>query len=679
MPKLRLTGPNGEVKTISVSEVPNEQQMNEIIGKVFDTSQAQPTQQVQPATTSGTPQIQQPVDEFTRTEKIVAGSVPVVSGIAGSLKGAAVGASLGSAFPVVGTAIGGIAGAAIGGAITSAGGRFLADSLEDYFGGEERTSEEKLKRAGKEALFSAGADILLPVVGKAVKGTVLKGARHLGKEVKTLKGLQRMSRKIGLAKKNVSNKMKEINIDIGKAKTALNDAVVKEKQSAAIGIAKKGVEQKAKAEFTEASLNKALSKTATIIDSESSSVAKKMATASNKALKSLGLEYDKVERAFGSKFTKLSDVVGEVDQLAKSNDPLIFQSMAPVKKVADVLSGKRKFIVKDAIALRRSLSGTIRKLYSRGGEASGALADNLSAILTKVDDKLDIATSGATTALNSNYKNTINLAKANSLFKDDLLRAGNAGIKNAEDIIKTDLKSFKSAAETAGKDFFRVDPKEAKVAIEAGESIFNIGQKQILKLTNQSNVLRQTGLKPMVELADSIDASLVKIAKGSVNRGLIKKNLKNIGIPDGLSTELSKEIEERLLKDSPLAGLTAKKLKLQERAAKLSVKDLKTETKLSELTGVKDVYRDLLGLYIGANTAGGVLTSVGLKKIGVPILAAANLVSLARISPSVANSIEPMIAKFVQSALSGPSGKKEIVKQLLQDITFQLDEAKKSE
>ena len=35
MPKLKLTGPNGEIKTVSVSEVPNESQMQEIISNVF--------------------------------------------------------------------------------------------------------------------------------------------------------------------------------------------------------------------------------------------------------------------------------------------------------------------------------------------------------------------------------------------------------------------------------------------------------------------------------------------------------------------------------------------------------------------------------------------------------------------------------------------------------------------
>ena len=35
MPKIRLTGPNGEVKTVSVSEIPNESQLQEIISTVF--------------------------------------------------------------------------------------------------------------------------------------------------------------------------------------------------------------------------------------------------------------------------------------------------------------------------------------------------------------------------------------------------------------------------------------------------------------------------------------------------------------------------------------------------------------------------------------------------------------------------------------------------------------------
>jgi len=35
MPRIRLTGPNGEVKTVRVSEVPNDAQMNELSTKIF--------------------------------------------------------------------------------------------------------------------------------------------------------------------------------------------------------------------------------------------------------------------------------------------------------------------------------------------------------------------------------------------------------------------------------------------------------------------------------------------------------------------------------------------------------------------------------------------------------------------------------------------------------------------
>jgi len=58
MPRLRLTGPNGEVKTIRVSEVPDDAQMQEIVRKVF-----------------GDTQVQQPVDTQSQSISEPTGSI----------------------------------------------------------------------------------------------------------------------------------------------------------------------------------------------------------------------------------------------------------------------------------------------------------------------------------------------------------------------------------------------------------------------------------------------------------------------------------------------------------------------------------------------------------------------------------------------------------------------------
>jgi len=58
MPRLKLTGPNGEVKIVNVSEVPDEQQMQQIVGRVFgeqSSSAADETRAIQP------PQVDQPL------------------------------------------------------------------------------------------------------------------------------------------------------------------------------------------------------------------------------------------------------------------------------------------------------------------------------------------------------------------------------------------------------------------------------------------------------------------------------------------------------------------------------------------------------------------------------------------------------------------------------------------
>jgi hypothetical protein len=280
------------------------------------------------------------VNEFTLPEKLLSQTaVPIAGGIGGSLAGASTGAAIGTALlPGVGTAIGAGIGAIAGGAAGSAGGQALGDFIEPILGGKKRTGEEIKERALREAKTSAKIDAAFFGAGSIIKGgsKLLKG---VSKEVIELKALKNIAKKSDLNQKKLGLKLIKIKSDA-------KDASIKIKN-----------EFKTKKEFSEAISNKALNKLATFSDKEVTKLSKSLAQSSNKAQRSLGLEYDKIDKAFGKEPINIDSAVANLDGLSKSKDQLIFQSMTPISGLVEKLKSKTKnLVLKDAIALRRSLS-----------------------------------------------------------------------------------------------------------------------------------------------------------------------------------------------------------------------------------------------------------------------------------------------------------------------------------
>jgi len=585
-------------------------------------------------------------DPFTNTEKFISGSAPVVSGIAGSIAGASLGTAI---APGLGTLIG----AAAGGAISSGAGRFLGDSLQDFFGGEEFSGKEKLKRAALESSFSIVADTATFGAGKLLKGPILKGVKSLAKKHQVFSTIPK---KLALSKKVVQSELDGLGRSINSAKLKLAEAFKKLPPAASPSTAP---------------LEGAINKLTTIVDSESAIAAKKIANASNKSLKTIGLGYDSIEKEFGKRSIDLSNDINGLSRLVDSTDPIIFQSMKPIENILKKLDVNKPITVKNSIALNRALKSQVRKLYNRGGEASGALAENLSDTVNGISLKLNQVTDGATSALDKQYREAINLTKSNSLFRDDLLKAGNAGLQNVEDILQADIKTLVKNAETSGSKFFKVNPKNALKAIQSGESVFDIGSKQTLKLINQSKILRNTGIDELVGLADEIDSSLIKVTTSAIERSKIKKDLIAVGVNKDEAIKLSEFVEKSLKSTPDYAKLLSRKSVLESR--KGSIK--KAEGKVAKIAldlgqgGFLDPSKDMLGLFIAGNSAGAVLTSVGLGQAGIPVMAAINLAGLAKWSPQVANTLTPIVKQFSEGALS-TGVKSEAAKQILQDLSF---------
>jgi len=119
------------------------------------------------------------VNEYTFGEKALVKTVEYGLPIAGGILGVA----------------GGIPGIIAGGAAGAAGGRIIADNLEEAFGGEEREAEEILKRAGTDAIvdaaftvgtFGAGKALRVTGLDKPIKAAASKVFRPISNAVKKL-------------------------------------------------------------------------------------------------------------------------------------------------------------------------------------------------------------------------------------------------------------------------------------------------------------------------------------------------------------------------------------------------------------------------------------------------------------------------------------------------------------
>ena len=234
-------------------------------------------------------------------------------------------------------------------------------------------------------------------------------------------------------------------------------------------------------------------------------------------------------------------------------------------------------------------------------------------------------------------------------FRDDLARAGNAGLQNAEDIVRINLKSLQDDAAKSGDNFFRVEPKKALAAARKGETIFNLGSQKALKLTNQSKVLRASKVPEMVEMADSIDKSLIRAARATVSKSNIKQSLKTLGADDKIASELSSELEKKVLKQSELKLLF--------------------DVKLSELAKSSKISEDLLGIYIAGNSIAA-FTSAPFSNA---IRASLNLFSLRKWAPVVADTVDPILTDFINATLRSPTVKNETVKQMLQTMLVDIN------
>jgi len=568
----------------------------------------------------------EPVEDFTTTEKVISESAPILGGLLGSVSGAAQGAAIGSAVPVLGTAVGGVAGAIIGGAIGSGGGRALGDVMEAHFGGKDRPGSEIMKRSAREAGMSALIDVPLLGLGAAAKA-VRPAVRGLSKNVRASRLLKQSNQRVINNKAKVQLKLDMINKEVSDANKAIKkDHAIKKAMS-------------------EGRADKALGKIGIILDKEVTKVSKEIAGASNQALKELGKEYDLIGEQFGRNTIELKDTIVGLNKLSKSNDPVIFQSMSKVKGLIKTLNAKKNgHTVNDAIALRRQITAQERKLYNSGGEVSGALAETLSEIRSVLDSKLSDSTFGLSGKLAERYKETINLAKSNKLFRGDLLKAGNLGMRNAEDIVQADIKGMLRESERVGDSFLKVGHKQALEIAQSGESIFDISNKSVLKIANQSKILRASKVPDMIKLADSIDESMINIARGQISKSNIKKSLKSIGQPEMVSNDLADVLESRLLKLKNL--------------------DVKQKDKLLKMGADRDVANSLLGTYIAGDTAARVLPGA----VGKSIQGAVNLLAIKKWAPITADVLDPILEKYSKSLLSVPSFKNEALRQMMQTV-----------
>lgn len=578
-----------------------------------------------PPTPEGFPE---PPDEFTTGEKVLAGAMPIVGGIAGSLKGAAIG--LATAGPP-----GALVGTVIGGAIGSAGGKGLGDVMEGIMGGEKREAGEIAKRAGKEALASVATDIVFMGAGKAVKAAT-PALRRMRKPIHDPRIAKRAVKRLELLKQKRNNQLQEVTRSAKKTADGINNNL-------------KRLAEESKA-FKTQSAKKSIREIERQTQEEMASIVQKIAKASDTALDDLGKEYDKIPalaRSAGDSSVEMSETIDILKSIPKSQDIVTFKSGSAIKNVLSTLKKKAKkgdvFSVEDAIKTRRALTTEIRRLYKKGGDEPMAYAELLDEARQALDDQIDKLSGGAFKSLNSRYRETVRLAKQNRLFGKDLSDAGNYALSNAEDIVEMDIKKFIAQAEKGGEDFI-------KKGVKSGRSLFDVSTGRALKLTKQSDILRSTRIPGLVDMADQIDNSLLKLAKMQADKATIVGSLKDLGVPEKVAVEVGENIKDDLIRINK--ALTKEKQKV-----------LASEI-LMEQRKVRDALAG--GAFLSASVAGAYSGPVGLAMAGL-----VNLASLSQLSPRIADMLIPVF----EAAASNPNLPKEFIKQIIGEGGIQIEEA----
>jgi uncharacterized membrane-anchored protein YhcB (DUF1043 family) len=611
-------------------------------------------------------------DNFSKGERIAAGAfrftVPIAGAIAGGKAGAAIGTA---AAPGVGTAIGGGLGMVAGGAIGSFSGSLLGDKMSEEYGAEKTTSQEKIEKATKEAALSVGFDVATLGAGKFLKGPVTAGLKKASKKVRRLEVLKRLSKKSSIEERKIQFNINKLKKEMSSSKESVKNIQKDIKKNAIPAINKLGTE----------------------VDKMTSDLSVKLAKASDDSLRELGKEYDKLGSGFlGKTPINLDYQMAELSKIAEAKDPLILRSTSKIQGILKRIEDKDGVVtLKDGIKLRQTLNEQERRLFKRGGE-SAALADEIFHVRQNVDNLLDIATDGLLSDLNKRYRKVLNLSKANKLFSDDLLRAGDVGIETAAEEAEIGIRRFAEQAGKEGESFFRVIGDDMEKAIEEGQPIFRAASKGVLKITNQSKILRETNIPELVEAANAIDNSLFRIAKTQVTKETLEKNLKELGLQNGMADKLALEVHEEMRKNPSLSPLFKDEKidketfqKLSETLSK-SEKDLMFQkkrsldlsSKIEEIERRSNYIQGPMSVLAGGGAISSMLFASGSPRLGSTVAAMTGLASASQLAPRAAVSLAPVIKNAGETLLKTGSIRNEIAKQGIEGLINSIEESEES-
>lgn len=434
------------------------------------------------------------IDEnpYTALEKFVVGALPIAGAIGGGVLG-----GLGTTPTIAGIPAGVLAGGAAG----AAGGRGLADVLEEKFGGTERDPVQILKRSAVEGALDVPFTIAGVKIGK-VLGKVFKPVTRIAK--KYLGGLAAPV----IAHNFATSQVDDITKGIAKAE--------------------KGI--KLKEQFIKQGLSDNIFKLTKEAGVEVSKLAPDMAKIGMIAKEEMDVLYGQFNKKYGKVLvTGIDDAIDSTRKILATDgvaidDPLVKSAKSLLNKYA----AKPK-TVRNAINFKRDINAKLRAIFNSPTSASDTVGQTLKKTKASLDKRITQATGKEYTGI---------AGRSKELFAIDELTESMFGVQKTTKAAKAlKLESIGRFGEALEQEF------KKKSGIEMTE----YGSKVTRGLYRQIDALKEVGTPRALEYASKIEKKLKSIIGKGLSVKNINQNINNlrrlgIAVTDAEIAQLNKEI-----------------------------------------------------------------------------------------------------------------------------------------
>lgn len=558
MNRYRLTSPDGRTITIQAEKPPTQEDAQAVFAKVGIKSQSAEPSQFKP-------------DTFTFGEKLLTEAIPFATGIGGGILGVP----------------GGLAGIAAGGAVGTAGGRAIADLLAEKLGGPERSLGEIGKRAVKEGAidvaFTYGTAGLGKYVGKPLskvfKSKILAPALEGRAAKEAMEAVTQKTAKLKTFYDDASLKARQA-VDKIMPERKIYEAAAGRLTSEIKGGETRLAEliKSAKAEAYEKAQDIASKRSLSIIDDVYKTIdeiAPLFTDSSEQAIQTLRNAYRsiKISKTVSGKVIDLSDQMKALKQL--SGDKKLFTlagNKVAVGKVAGSVKQANNLTVDEVFTLKKNFSDIRNKIFEgKSTTEKHTVGQALEDILKQIDDKLDLATNGAFSKLNSAYREAI---RVDNIFA--AMRGKGTGLANKAS--ERTLKSlFDKSRKSAVNEILRDAGQDGDIFRAISTSIDNLmaGPKSLIRAGEVS------GSQDLIELGTKLQDKAVGIVRSGQNLqealDSVGKVAESFGIGKEEIAKLQQELASKVLERDDvlkqLSNLNINKEKMDNIIRKIGIKE----------------------------------------------------------------------------------------------------------